>query len=228
MGLSDILAAILGIFKRAPETSAPAAPAPAPATASRPAVSSGVPLLTPALLSRALGIPLARATLWAIPLSAAMAHYQIDTAGRQTAFLAQVGHESGRLVFVKELWGPTAAQELYEPPTPQAKALGNTQPGDGERYCGRGLIQITGRYNYGQCGAALELDLIADPSLLEQPSNAAMSAGWFWDVRNLNALADAGDFTTLTQRINGGTNGLADRVMLLTLAKGAFASPEEA
>jgi putative chitinase len=90
--------------------------------------------------------------------------------------------------------------------------LGNTQPGDGFRYRGRGLIQITGRANYTECGAALGFDLEGEPEKLGEPELAARSAAWFWDSRSLNDLADNGDFMAITKRINGGLNGYADRV----------------
>ena len=140
-------------------------------------------------------------------LITAMSRYQIVGTKRIAAFIAQIGHESGQLRYLKEVWGPTAAQARYEGRT----ALGNTMPGDGFRYRGRGLILITGRANYAACGEALGLDLLADPELLEMPQHACMSAAWFWATKVLNTLADAGQFDKITQRINGGQNGAADR-----------------
>ncbi|MFK7671226.1 glycoside hydrolase family 19 protein [Pseudomonas lundensis] len=140
-------------------------------------------------------------------LNTAMNRYQIVGAKRVAAFIAQIGHESGQLKYVKEIWGPTAAQARYE----GRADLGNTQPGDGSKFRGRGLIQITGRANYKACGEALGLDLINQPTLLEQPQYAAMSAAWFWSMKDLNTLADKGDFVKITRRINGGLNGQADR-----------------
>ncbi|NWB62356.1 glycoside hydrolase family 19 protein, partial [Pseudomonas sp. F1002] len=105
-------------------------------------------------------------------LNTAMAKYGIVTRLRIAAFIAQVGHESGQFRWLKELWGPTAQQASYEGRTD----LGNTVNGDGFKYRGRGLIQITGRANYAACGDALSLDLINKPELLEQPQYAAMSA----------------------------------------------------
>ncbi|NLT99795.1 MAG: glycoside hydrolase family 19 protein, partial [Pseudomonas lundensis] len=101
-----------------------------------------------------------------------------------------------------------------------AKRLGNTPEadGDGQKYRGRGLIQITGRANYITCGEALALDLINQPELLEKPQHACMSAAWFWASRGLNTLADAGQFDKITQRINGGQNGAADRQALYARA----------
>ncbi|MNR48060.1 Chitinase class I [compost metagenome] len=92
--------------------------------------------------------------------------------------------------------------------------------GDGARFCGRGLIQVTGRANYGRASQALFGDdrLLKTPELLEQPEWAAKSAVWFWTTRNLNALADADRFTDITRAINGGTNGLEDRKARYQLA----------
>jgi putative chitinase len=174
--------------------------------------------VSPETLAAALGVPSARAQTWADPLSAAMALYAIDSLKRQAAFLAQVGHESGRLIYVRELWGPTPAQDGYE----GRADLGNTEPGDGFRFRGRGLIQVTGRANYATCGAALCLPLTDHPELLEQPGNAAQSAAWFWNSRGLNAFADAMDFETITRRVNGGLNGWDDRVALWKLALAAL------
>ena len=143
-----------------------------------------------------------------------MNRYQIVGAKRVAAFIAQVGHESGQLKYVKEIWGPTAAQARYE----GRADLGNTQPGDGSKYRGRGLIQITGRSNYKACGEALGLDLINHRELLEKPQHACMSAAWFWATKGLCTLADEGKFETITRRINGGLNGLADRQMLYARA----------
>jgi len=152
-----------------------------------------------------------KADLFAGPLTDAMAKFGIDTPKRQAAFLAQIAHESGQLRYVKEL----ASGQAYE----GRQDLGNVEPGDGPRFKGRGLIQCTGRSNYVKCGFALGLDLIANPELLETPENASLSAAWFWYNNDLNRYADRGDFTTLTKRINGGTNGLADREHFWKLAK---------
>ena len=147
-------------------------------------------------------------------LNTAMNHYQIVGLKRVAAFIAQIGHESGQLKYVKEIWGPTKAQTRYE----GRADLGNTVAGDGSKYRGRGLIQITGRANYAECGEALALDLINHPELLEKPQHACMSAAWFWASRALNTLADAGKFDTTTRRINGGQNGAADRQALYARA----------
>ena len=147
-------------------------------------------------------------------LNTAMNRYQIIGPKRLAAFIAQIGHESGQLKYVKEIWGPTAAQARYE----GRKDLGNTVAGDGSKYRGRGLIQITGRANYMACGEGLDLDLIKQPELLEKPQHACMSAAWFWATKGLSTLADAGQFDKITQRINGGQNGAADRHALYARA----------
>ncbi|MGY2094491.1 glycoside hydrolase family 19 protein [Pseudomonas simiae] len=152
-------------------------------------------------------------------LNTAMAKYGIVTRLRIAAFIAQVGHESGQLRYVREIWGPTAQQLTYE----GRADLGNTIKGDGSKYRGRGLIQITGRANNDACGEALGLDLVKQPELLEQPQYAAMSAAWFWSTRGLNTLADQSDFLKITKRINGGLNGLEDRLQLWERAKRVLA-----
>ena len=141
-------------------------------------------------------------------LNTAMVRYQIVGPKRIAAFIAQIGHESGQLRYVKEIWGPTKAQVRYE----GRADLGNSQPGDGSKFRGRGLIQITGRANYMACGEGLGLDLIKQPELLEKPQHACMSAAWFWATNRLNTLADVGDITKISRRINGGSNGLQDRL----------------
>jgi putative chitinase len=146
-------------------------------------------------------------------LNAAMGKYGIVTRLRVAAFIAQIGHESGQLLYVRELGGNDYLAK-YDTGT-LAKRLGNTPEadGDGQKYRGRGLIQITGRANYEACSEALFGDarLLNTPELLEHPVYAAMSAAWFWHRAGLNTQADKGDFLTITKRINGGTNGLADR-----------------
>lgn len=154
--------------------------------------------------------PQPRLDIYLPSLQKVLDKYQIDSLPRIRMFLAQVGHESAELRYTEEL----ASGIAYE----SRKDLGNTQPGDGPRYKGRGLIQITGRSNYALCGLALDLPLIDQPQLLAEYSLATLSAGWYWDNNNLNSYCDKGDFETLTKRINGGLNGLANRQRLLALA----------
>jgi putative chitinase len=154
-------------------------------------------------------------------LNAAMSRRQINTSKRMAAFLAQIGHESGQLQYVRELGG---AQYLSKYDTGKlAEKLGNTPAadGDGQKYRGRGLIQITGHNNYRQCSLALFDDerLLRTPELLEQPQWAAESAAWFWEQNGLNELADRDQFNTITRRINGGLNGLEDRLQIWARAR---------
>lgn len=153
--------------------------------------------------------------------------YDILSPVRQLCFLAQASHESGGLFYTEEL----ADGEAYE----GRKDLGNINPGDGVKYKGRGLIQITGRANYSTIGAALGIDFINNPTLIggknintctpDQLKYAALSAGWFWDKTGLNSIADnillkepideganLDHFKEITRRINGGYNGLPDRL----------------
>ena len=171
-------------------------------------------MITTDQLYQAMGCPMPRAQKWIKAINAAMDAYQIDTKLRIAHFLAQVGHESGRLYYVREL----ASGSAYE----GRKDLGNTQKGDGVKYKGRGLIQLTGRYNYKLLTDEFKHDFINHPELLEEPQWAALSAGWYWDKRNLNILADADNILAITKKVNGGTNGLQDRSVLLTSAKQAL------
>lgn len=175
--------------------------------------------MTPQQLMACTGARWDRACTFAPILTAAMEEFGIDTPARQAAFLAQVGHESGGLHWLVELWGPTDAQSRYE----SRYDLGNIAPGDGFKYRGRGLIQLTGRANYKAASEALGADLIAEPEKLGEPELASRSAAWFWKSHDLNALADAGDFERLTKKINGGLNGYADRLSLWESAKEAVA-----
>jgi len=175
--------------------------------------------LPPALDATVLGMLYLRAAAVAVAdfaerINKVMANRQIDSTLRQAHFLAQIGHESGELRFRAEI----ASGEAY-----QGRAdLGNLQPGDGRRFKGRGLIQLTGRANYGEYGRAIgrEAELLEKPELVETELELCVDvAGWFWAKRGLNALADADDLTRVTQRINGGINGLDDRRRLLNRAK---------
>lgn len=187
-------------------------------------------VVTAGLLVAAYRAPAARAAAWVphLRLAAALADADAD-AHRLACFLAQLGHESGRLRFTRELWGPTPAQRRYEPSTKLSRALGNVRPGDGARYMGRGLIQVTGRANAWHMTLQLrELlgesvpDFVAAPGLMESPLWASLTAAAFWRSRGLNRYADARDFVGQTKRINGGINGLADRQALYSVALGAL------
>lgn len=140
------------------------------------------------------------------PLNTVLEEYGIVTPLRMAAFLAQLAHESGEFRYVEEL----ASGQAYE----GRKDLGNLEVGDGEKFKGRGLIQITGRDNYRKCSLALFDDerLLDTPDLLRAPVYAVECAGWFWDTHHLNGLADKKDFRGITRVINGGYNGYADRV----------------
>nr|WP_286202492.1 glycoside hydrolase family 19 protein [Comamonas sp. JC664] len=143
-----------------------------------------------------------------------MAEANITTPKRKAAFLAQLAHESGQLRYMEEI----ASGAAYE----GRRDLGNTQPGDGVRYKGRGPIQLTGRANYRAAGRALGIDLEGNPQRAKDPDVAFRIAGWYWSSRNLNTYADAGNFREVTRRINGGYNGLADREMYYRRALNVF------
>lgn len=147
-------------------------------------------------------------------LSASMQRYGITTPLQKAHFLAQVAHESGEFRFTEEI----ASGAAYE----GRADLGNTQPGDGKRFKGRGLIQITGRSNYTAYGKFRGTDFTSDADakqLSTNPSLAVDVSCWFWKTHGLNTLADADNLLSITKRINGGTNGLADRKTKLARAK---------
>lgn len=135
----------------------------------------------------------------------AMDAARIDTPRRIAAFVAQLAHESGEYRYMEEIADGSAYEGRAD--------LGNTQPGDGRRFKGRGPIQITGRANYAACGRALGLDLVNHPELLMLPEHATASACWFWNSRQLSPLADRDWFRLITRRINGGYNGIEDRLV---------------
>ncbi len=185
-------------------------------------------------------LPQARqvAGFFVFALNVAMVQFKIDSRVRKAAFIAQVGYESGQLRRMVEnlnysaerlqaVWpnrfDAALAVQVARKPEQIANIayggrLGNTLPGDGWKYRGRGLIQLTGANNYRAAGAALGLDLINHPELVEQPDTAAMVAGWFWQSNGLNELADSGQFAKITRIINGGLTGQAERVALRDLA----------
>ena len=143
-----------------------------------------------------------------------MGLYGFDTLRRLRYFLAQVGHESGGLRYTKEI----ASGKAYE----GRKDLGNVIKGDGERYKGRGYLQITGRKNYTALQKDTGIPCVEHPEILEQPKYAILSALWYWRKNNLHIYADKDAFTALSKRINGGTNGLADRMRWLGNANKAI------
>jgi putative chitinase len=176
---------------------------------------------------------------WLEPLQETFEKYQINTPKRQACFIGQCMHESGGFKFLKENLNYSAkalmntwpsrfpdmdvAEKYERQPSKIADKvysgrMGNTEDGDGAKYIGRGLIQLTGKDNYRAFGEAIGEDLVANPELVEQPRYAALSAGWFWNKRGLNALADAMDITTLTVRINGGKIGIDDRIAKINKA----------
>lgn len=144
----------------------------------------------------------------------------LNTVNRIAGYLSQIGVESEELLYTKEL-GNNAYFNKYDIQFAPKKAaeLGNTSPGDGAKYKGRGLIQVTGKTNYTACGKALGLDLLNHPELLEQPVYAAESAGWYWGSRNINAAADADDIVKITKLVNGGTMHLDRRKAYYAKAK---------
>ena len=170
--------------------------------------------MTPEELARATGARIDRAETFLPVIEAAAPDFEITTPVRMAAFLAQVGHESGGLHWLNEIWGPTAVQARYE----GREDLGNTQEGDGFKYRGRGLIQLTGRANYQRASDALATDFIGAPELLAEPDYAVRSAMWFWQSHGLNELADVGQFEHITRIINGGLNGEGERLALYEVA----------
>lgn len=175
---------------------------------------------------------------WHNALAQLLPEYEINTAQRIAAFVAQCAHESGgftalkenlnykavtlRKIFPKYFTTDAMAQEYASMPNKQqaianlvyANRMGNGGPetGDGYRYCGRGLIQLTGKDNYSWFAASLNISVEEAAEYLETFEGAAQSACWFWETNNLNQWADRGDILTLTKRINGGTIGLDDRI----------------
>lgn len=176
---------------------------------------------------------------WLDPLNQTFIKYNISTTQRQAAFIGQCQHESNNFRTLEENLNYSAdglmrtwssrfpsrdvAEQFAQNPEKIANKvyagrMGNTQDGDGWAYHGRGIIQLTGRDNYKNCGTAVGMDLINYPELLVQPNGAALSAGWFWNKHGLNDLADARDYETMTKRINGGTLGLEDRIAKINKA----------
>lgn len=176
-------------------------------------------------------------------INKACGDFEINTPLRVAHFLAQVAHESGSLRYVSENLNYSAkalravfgkyfptdpdAEEFARQPEKIANRVyadrmgnGDEASGDGWRYRGRGLIQLTGKDNYQRFGQAVDQDAVASPDqLAENPDLAVATAGWYWDSRNLNEYADQDDIKQITRRINGGYNGLEDREEYLARAK---------
>lgn len=138
------------------------------------------------------------------PINDTLQLFEINNPKRVAAFIAQLTHESGSFKYHEEI----ADGHVYE----GRKDLGNVEEGDGKKFKGRGLIQLTGRSNYSNFGTYVGMDFISMPTLVAQPKYSALAAGWFWNRAGLNDYADRGAFKTITKKINGGYNGLADRI----------------
>jgi putative chitinase len=207
--------------------------------------------LTAIQLSNAIGCKINIASVWLDPINETLTRFGIDTINEVASFLAQVGHESGGFSHMVENLNYSATGLAATWPTryqvkttgkPNAMAIalnrkpiaiandtyanrmgnGDVASGDGWKYRGRGLIQITGKNNYINCGQYLGIDLFNRPELLEQPKYAALSAGWFWHVNGLDKLDDDLSVLAETKKINGGTNGLADREKRMRMALNAL------
>jgi putative chitinase len=180
---------------------------------------------------------------WLDPLNETFAKYDINTPKRQACFIGQCMHESGGFRHLEEnlnysakalmnTWPSrfpdmdTAEKYEHNPVKIASKVyagrMGNTTPEDAGKYIGRGLIQLTGKENYANCGLGLGVDLLGHPDWLATPKYAALSAGWFWNKKGLNALADTMDVETMTKRINGGLTGLDDRKAKINMALNAI------
>jgi len=168
---------------------------------------------------------------WEEPLNEVFEKYEINTPERQAGFVGQCMHESNNFKTLEENLNYSAKGLMATWPSrfdaaeaarcerkPEliankvyAGRMGNTEDGEGWKFRGRGLKQLTGKENYTNCGAGLGIDLVANPDLLLTPKYAALSAAWFWNKKGLNALADAGDIDQMTKRINGGLIGIDER-----------------
>jgi putative chitinase len=178
---------------------------------------------------------------WLEPLNETFEKYEINTPKRQACFIGQCMHESGGFKTLQEnlnysapalmrTWPSrfpdleTAEKYAHNPQMIASKVylgrMGNTTPEEAGAYIGRGLIQLTGKENYANCGLGLGVDLLGHPDWLATPQYAALSAGWYWHKKNLNALVD--DIETMTKRINGGTIGLDDRKAKINMCLNAL------
>lgn len=176
---------------------------------------------------------------WLEPLNTTFQKYNISTPKREAAFIGQCSVESANFTRIQENLNYSAQRLMQVWPSrfpnismaqpyannPEKLAnfvyagrMGNLQDGDGWKFHGRGLIQLTGRENYANCGSSIGVDIIDNPDLLLTPKYATLSAGWFWNKHGLNLLADAQEYGTMTRRINGGTTGLDERIAKITKA----------
>jgi len=176
---------------------------------------------------------------WEIPLNQVFVKYDLDTPKRQAAFIGQCAVESANFTRLQENLNYSAQRltqvwpsrfpniSMAEPyaNNPEKLAdfvyagrMGNLQDGDGWKFHGRGLIQLTGRENYANCGSGIGVDLIDNPDLLLTPQYTVLSAGWYWNKKGLNALADTQEYGAMTKRINGGLTGLDERIAKITKA----------
>jgi putative chitinase len=200
--------------------------------------------LTAQIVAASCGSTVLRAAQWVAPLQSACDRYHIDTPLRVAAFLSQVGVESARLTsvvenvnysangllttFPKYFNAVQAAQYEHQPQRIANRVYanrygnGNEASGDGFRFRGRSLICVTFKDNYASCGKAIALPLDSHPELLEQPCNAALAAGWFWDSRDLNKLADGGNFSGVCRGVNGALTGYSERLALYSAGKKAL------
>ncbi|MBN9461713.1 MAG: glycoside hydrolase family 19 protein [Burkholderiales bacterium] len=197
------------------------------------------------LLREVSGCSAGSARRFAGPISAAMEEFGIDSALRQAHFIAQIAHESARFTRLEEnlnyswqrlmeIWpkrfpNESFARQFHRQPQRianwvYAERMGNGPPstGDGWRYRGRGLLQITGKRNYARCSAALGMDLISDPDLLLLDGPAARSAAWHWSDIGANRMADENDVVAITKAINGGLIGIDDRRLAAVRAMNAL------
>ena len=197
--------------------------------------------MTSEQLAQALKLTPVKAEEWIDAINETCDRFDISTPERQACFLGQCAHESGGFSALQEnlnykqeglckVWPkrfPTVedAEPYHKQPQKiankvYASRMGNGDEGSGEgwKYRGRGLIQLTGKDNYRACGEALGVDLLENPDLVATPQYAALSAGWFWDKNHLNTYADKNDMQGLTKKINGGTHGIEDRIARTQLA----------
>ena len=197
--------------------------------------------MTSEQLAQALKLTPVKAEEWIDAINETCDRFDISTPERQACFLGQCAHESGGFSALQEnlnykqeglckVWPkrfPSIedAEPYHKQPQKIANKVyasrmgnGDEASGEGWKYRGRGLIQLTGHDNYKACGEALGVDLLENPDLVATPQYAALSAGWFWDKNHLNTYADKNDMQGLTKKINGGTHGIEDRIARTQLA----------